>query len=178
MSCLSWALTLVSLLLCHFPFKYILFIPYTISFSLRLSLTAPSWLLAIEGTKLNLSLSAFHETWMCIKTSHISSNYCWMTSLYLFFSLQWPSTNLLCSLWTPNAPDLDPMTCPIVSSLTLSFCLKLHRKKVAFHRQHFSFLSWWPSELIPHADAKPTQRSCSRECHIFHSLQRVPFHYK
>lgn len=44
-------------------------------------------------------------------------------------SLHWPSTNLLCSLWTPNTPDLDPVTCLIVSSIALSFCPKLHRRE-------------------------------------------------
>lgn len=67
-----------------------------------------------------------------------------MTGPYLFYSLQWPRTNLLCSFWTSNAPDLDPMTSLIVPSLGLPFCLKLHRRKGCLSEAKLFILSGWP----------------------------------
>lgn len=145
-----------------------------LSFSLELWLF-PLWLPALQMSKLYLSLWTFHKKPMCIKTSHITTSAGWQALMFFILSSD-PALSCSASLWTSNAPDLDPMTSLIVSSLTPSFCLKEERlpfKGKAFHSLMVT------SELIPHANAKPTQRSCSRECHINHSLQtRVPFHYK
>lgn len=77
-----WAWLLVSPSLCSSHFMYSIHSLYVLLPHVLLSI----WLLALQMSKLNLSRSSFHETWICIKAYCITVSIGWQALTFFILS--------------------------------------------------------------------------------------------